>query len=76
MSDKNVRRMSKDMLEEMSIKISEICQIRLSKYMSEEGSDKNVRRYVSKNAKKNARNYVSKGCQKICYKICQKRMLA
>ena len=39
--------MSKDMSEEVSI---EMCQIRLSKHMSEEKSDKNVRRYVRKNA--------------------------
>ena len=62
--------MSKDMSEEVSIEMSEICQIRLSKHMPEEILDKNVRTHVRKNARKNARNYVSKGCQKICHKIC------
>ena len=40
----------------MSKDMSEICQIRLSKHMSEELSDENVRRYVRKNARKNVRN--------------------
>ena len=50
------------MLEEVPIEMSEICQIRLLKHMSEEMLDKNIRRYVRKNARKNARSYVSKGC--------------
>ena len=71
MSEEDVRRYVRQGCQK---RMSAICQTRMPKDMSEEMSiqvsEKNVRRYV----RKNARRYARKGCQKICQKRMSEKM--